>query len=406
MPLTDIAVRSAKPGEKLAKLSDGAGLQLWIYPDGAKRWRLAYRFGNKQKVLALGVYPRLGLKQAREMREEAKKLLAAGSDPSAVRQVDRTDDSEVHVPTEGLFCTIAAELVEKKRREERSPATLEKTAWLLKFAEPELGPKPIKDITGPDILNVLKGLEARGRLESARRLRSVIGEVFRYAVATNRAAHDPTVALRGAISAPKVTHRAAITDPADFGRLLRAIDGYNGSPEVRIGLQLLALTFVRPGELRFSKWLEFDLQKCVWTVPAERMKMRRSHKVPLAPQAIELLHQLRLLNNYSDLLFPSARDARRPLSENTFNAAIRRLDFRKEEMSAHGFRAAASSILNESGQWNPDAIEAQLAHVEGNSVRRAYARAEYWDERVKMMNWWADRLDAMRRGGEVVSLRA
>jgi integrase len=397
MPWSDIALRNAKPGPKLQKLSDGGGLQLWIFPDGAKRWRLAYRFGGKQKLLALGVYPHVCLKEARQARDDAKRLLTAGTDPSAKQGPEKSHSALEPVDT---FRTIAEELLDKKRREERSAATLEKTGWLFSLAYPALADRPVAELTGPEILAVLKGVEARGRLETARRLRALIGEVFRYAIATHRAESDPTFALRGALSAPKVKHRAAITTPREFGGLLRAIDGYEGTYEVRIALQMLALTFVRPGELRFARWVEFDLEKAVWTIPPERMKMRRPHRVPLASQTLDLLANLRALNNRGPLLFPSPRDPERAMSENTFNAAIRRMDFSKDEMSSHGFRAAASSLLNESGKWNADAIEAQLAHVEGNDVRRAYARAEYWDERVRMMAWWGEEIERLNRPPE------
>jgi integrase len=273
--------------------------------------------------------------------------------------------------------------------------------------KPTLGARPITEISAPEILQVLRGVEARERRESAKRLRAVIGSIFRYAVATGRASNDPTAALKGALMSPIVRHRAAIVDPAELGALLRAVDGHNGMPEVRGGVQLLALTFVRPGELRGARWTEIDFDKAVWTIPGARMKMRRPHRNPLARQTIVVLKNLRAITGQAELILPGMRGRGRPLSENTLNAALRRLGYAKDEMTAHGFRAAASSILNESGLWNPDAIEAQLAaHVEGNAVRRAYARAEFWDERVKMMQWWADRLDEIRRGGEVIPLTA
>jgi integrase len=237
-------------------------------------------------------------------------------------------------------------------------------------------------------------------------LRATIGQVFRYAVATGRAVTDPTSALKGALAAPIVQNRAAIIDPKAFGGLLRATAGYQGAPETRLALELLALTFVRPGELRAAEWAEFDLEAGVWAIPAEKMKMKRPHRVPLAPQAITILRELQELAGQGKFLFPSVRSVARCMSENTINAALRRLGFAKDEMTGHGFRSAASSILNESGKWNADAIERQLAHVDSDSVRRAYARADYWEERVRMMNWWADRCDEMRRGGVVVPLRA
>lgn len=324
-----------------------------------------------------------------------------GLDPSQQKRLAKLPATAQNANT---FSTIADELLAQKRREGKAPATITKLEWLFGLAKPALGARPITAIEAPEILQVLRGVEARDRLETARRLRSIVGSVFRFAVATGRASNDPTAALRGALIAPTVRPRAAIVEPTALGELLRAINGHNGMPEVRCGLQLLALTFVRPGELRGAEWAEIDFNRAVWTIPGARMKMRRPHRVPLAHQTIDVLKNLRALTGKSELIVPGARGRGRPLSENTLNAALRRLGYTKDEMTAHGFRAAASSILNESGIWNPDAIEAQLAHIEGNAVRRAYARAEFWDERVKMMQWWADRLDEMKRGGDVIPL--
>jgi integrase len=401
--LTDTAIKAAKPGKGVVKLSDSGGLQLWITPQGGKYWRLAYRFAGKQRVLAIGVYPAVSLKDARNARDEAKKVLLAGQDPSRTKKLDRIEKQATSLNT---FSALASELLAKKVKEGKAEVTVGKVRWLLSFAEADLGPRPITSITPPEVLAVLRKVEAGGKLETASRLRGVIGEVFRYAIATGRADADPTPSLRGALAAPVVKPRAAIVKPGPFGALLRTIDSYDGTPEVVAALKLLALTFVRPGELRHAHWSEFDLVAAVWKIPEGRMKMRRPHRVPLAPQAVEVVKGLHGITGHGRLLFPSVRSAHRCMSENTINAALRRLGYSKEEMSGHGFRAAASSMLNESGLWNADAIEAQLAHVENNAVRRAYARADFWDERVKMMAWWADRLDAMRRGGEVVSLRA
>jgi integrase len=372
-------------------------------PSGARLWNLAYRFAGKQRKLAIGPYPRVTLKDARARRDDAKRQLEAGIDPSQQKRLAKLATATANANT---FETLAAEYLAKKRKEGKASSTLGKLEWLFGIANRTLGPRPISGITAPEILQVLRGVEAREKLESAKRLRAVIGSVFRYAVATGRATDDPTAALRGALASPIVRHRAAIVTSAAFGGLLRAIDGYEGMPEVRAGLQLLALTFVRPGELRAATWAEFDLDKAVWTIPAERAKMRRPHRIPLSQQTVELLKHLGTIAGHTSLILPGARGRNRPLSENTLNAALRRLGYSKEEMTSHGFRAAASSILNESGKWNPDAIEAQLAHVEGNAVRRAYARAEFWDERVKMMNWWADKLDQLRRGAEVIPIAA
>jgi integrase len=390
MPLTDARCRSHVAAAKLTKLSDGAGLQLWVQPTGARLWRLAYRFNGKQKLLALGVYPTVSLARARQARDEAKRLLAEGLDPAAERK--RVARDEANAPT---FRAIAAEYLAKLKREARAEATLAKTKWLLSFAIAEFGNDPIRAIGAPAILRVLQRLETRERYESARRLRSTIGSVFRYAIATARADVDPTYALKGALTQARPSPRAAITDGICFGALLRAIDAFEGQPGTRIALQLLALLFPRPGELRLATWGEFDLARAVWSIPAARMKMRRAHRLPLSRQAIERLEALRRISG-GDLLFPGVRSVARPISDGTLNAALRRLGYTKDEVTAHGFRATASSLLNESGRWHPDAIERQLAHGEENDVRAAYARSDFWDQRVVMMQWWADELERLR----------
>ncbi|CAJ0854264.1 Prophage integrase IntA [freshwater sediment metagenome] len=399
MPLSDLQVRNAKPGEKIIKLSDGGGLQLWIQPDGKKYWRLAYRFDGKQKVLAIGVYPKVGLKEAREARENAKRLLGEGRDPSFAKKVAKASRAS---SATNSFDGIAAELRAKKEREGKATGTLDHWTWMLGLAKPTLGPRPIGEITAAEVLAALRVVEGRGRHETARKMRGAIGEVFRYAVATGRAENDPTASLKGALTTPVRVHRAAIIEPKAFGGLLRAIEGYQGAPETKAALELLALTFVRPGELRAAEWSEFDLDAGLWVIPASKMKMRRPHRVPLAPRAVAILRQLHVMTGHGKFVFPSIRTPLRPMSENTINAALRRLGFGSAEMCGHGFRSAASSMLNESGLWHADAIERQLAHVDADAVRKAYARADFWDERVKMMAWWADRCDAMRLGGEVV----
>ena len=395
MPLTDLEIRNAKGGPSIQKLSDGAGLQLWVTPDGAKRWRLAYRHAGKQKTLALGVYPSLGLREAREARDGARKLLAAGQDPSLARKVAKAADVAASANT---FDALAAELLAKKAREGKAERTKSKMEWLLGLARAELGSRPVAQITAPELRRDLKQVEARGKLATAKRLRATIGQVFRYAVATGRAQGDPTGALRGAVASPVVQHRAALIEPKAFGGLLRAIDGYEGAPETKAAMRLLTLTFARPGEIRAAEWREVDLEAAVWSIPAEKMKMRRPHRIPLSKAALSLLRDLKDLTGKGRYLFPSARTSDRPMSENTINAALRRMGFDKDEMTGHGFRSAASSMLNESGLWHADAIERQLAHVDSDSVRRAYARADYWDVRVRMMDWWADKCEEMRGG--------
>ncbi|WP_100961225.1 integrase arm-type DNA-binding domain-containing protein [Bosea sp. FBZP-16] len=408
MPLSDVAIRAAKPAASVRKLSDGGGLQLWLMPNGAKLWRLAYRFAGKQKKLAIGPYPAIGLSEARAKRQEARAHLIAGRDPSIQKRAVKAQALDSQGQT---FAKIAAELLDKKRREGKAANTLAKLEWLHGLANAAIGDRPVSEITAAEALSALRKVEDKGRLETAKRLRAVIGEVFRYAIATARAENDPTFALRGALSAPVVKHRAAITDPVQLGGLMRAIDGFNGQPSTNAALKLMAYLFPRPGELRMAEWREFDLEKAVWTIPATRAKMRREHRVPLPHQAVAVLSELRPISGSGRLVLPgygvSGGEGRkveqRPISENTLNGALRRMGFTQDEMSSHGFRAAASTLLNESGKFSADAIERALAHQDPDAVRRAYARGEHWQERVTMAQWWADQLDAWRDGARVIS---
>jgi integrase len=402
MPLTDTAIRKAKPSARLIKLSDGGALQLHIHPNGSKYWKLAYRYDGKQKKLAFGVYPEVCLAEARKRREAARALLREGKDPMVEKRVEKLARA---IAAGNTFGAIADELLAKMTREGRAETTLKKTKWLFDFARPLIGNRPIAEISAAEVLAVLRKVEVRGRLETARRLRSTIGTVFRYAIATARADNDPTFALRGALTTPKVQPRAAVTDPKAVGALLRSVWGYEGQAVTKAALQLMAYLFPRPGELRLAEWPEFDFEGGVWSIPAQRMKMRRPHKVPLPSQALAILTQLREITGHGRLVFPSIWSQARPISDNTLNAALRRLGYSKDDATAHGFRATASSLLNESGLWHADAIERQLAHEDGDAVRRAYARAEFWDERVRMMQWWADKLDALREGATVTPLR-
>jgi integrase len=397
--LTDTRVRNAKSGARPIKLSDSAGLHLLIKPNGSKLWRLAYRFAGKQKTLALGAYPIISLADARSEREEAKRLLAREIDPSAQRKANR------QVGKDSSFRAIAEEVIAKLEREGRAQVTLTKKKWLLDFAFPAFGDCPVAQITARELLALLRKIESRGLYETAKRLRSTCGMVFRYAIATGRAERDPSVDLRGALTTHQVNHRAAIVDPAGIGALLRAIDGFDGQPTTHAALRLAPYVFVRPGELRHAEWKEFDLDAAVWCISAEKTKMRRQHRVPLARQSLATLHELQDITGAGRWLFPSVRTFARPISENTLNAALRRLGYPSDAMSTHGFRAMASTRLNEMGRWNPDAIERQLAHQEANAVRRAYTHnAEYWSERVSMMQAWADYLDGLREGGKVLPL--
>jgi len=303
---------------------------------------------------------------------------------------------------ENSFKLVAEEWVAKQEREGMSEVTLSKIRWLLAKAYPRIGSRPAAKITAQEVLAVLRSIEATGRYESARRMRSVLGRVFRYAIATTRAEMDPSRDLRGALTVPKAKHLAAITTPKGAGELMRAIEGYTGHAITLFGLRLSAHLFVRPGELRQAEWSEFDFDRSVWNIPEQKMKMRRPHRVPLSTQVIALFEQLWELTGTGRYCFPSFRSPLRPMSENTVNAALRALGFNQEEMTAHGFRAMAATLLNETGKFNPDAIERQLAHMETNAIRRAYTRGEYWDERVRMMQYWSDQLDEMRDGARVL----
>jgi integrase len=399
--LNDTRVRNAKGGHRPIKLSDSGGLYLLLTPNGSKLWRLAYRFGGKQKTLALGIYPTITLKQARERRDAAKRLLADKIDPSIQRRIEKQNAT-----TGNTFRPVASELLEKLEREGLAEVTLAKKRWLLDFAYSSIGDRPIDKITAPELLSVLRRVEAGGRYETARRLRSTCGMVFRYAIATGRAERDVSIDLRGALTTPKVTHRAAIVDPAGIGALLRAIDGYDGLLVTTHALRLAPLVFVRPGELRQAEWAELDLEESEWRISASKMKMRRPHRVPLSRQAVAIIRDLQAITGGGRWLFPSVRTTARPMSENTLNAALRRLGYSSDQMTAHGFRAMASTRLNEMGRWNPDAIERQLGHQEADDVRRAYMHsAEFWTERVKMMQAWADYLDELRDARKVIPLR-
>jgi integrase len=393
--LNDTRIRNAKPGERDYKITDFDGLYLLVRPNGSRLWRFAYRLGGKQKQIALGAYPEVTLADARDRRETARKLLASGKDPSVERRLEKI----AKAAGGSTFLEVAEEFLGKQRREGRSESTLSKNRWLLEPAFAAFGDRTIGEVTAPELLHALRKFELRGRYESARRLRTVAGMIFRYAIATGRATRDIALDLRGALTTPKVNHRAAITEPTELGSLLRVIEGYNGQPTTRLALQLSALLFVRPGELRLARWKEVDFEKAVWTVPAETMKMKRPHRVPLARQAIVVFRELHAMTGQSEYVFPAVNSFRRPMSNNTLNAALRRLGYTKDEISVSGFRATASTLLNEMGRWNPDAIERQLAHMEENDVRRAYMHAaEFWNERVQMMQAWADHLDQLRYG--------
>jgi integrase len=404
MPLTDVAIRQAKPGSKATKLSDEKGMFLLITPAGGKLWRFKYRFEGKEKLLAMGAYPAVGLSDARKRREDARALLAKGKDPSREKQRDKI---RARMEAADTFKAIADEYCAKRRRDGEkgwAPATATRSEYLLSLLNGTIGSLPITDIEPADILAAIRNIENKGNLESARRTLQLSSMVFRYAVATARLRSDPTRDLRGALTAPTVTHYGAITDAAKVGDLLRAIDGYQGSGITKFALQLAPHVFVRPGEIRHAEWTDIDLDQALWVIPAGKTKMRKAHHVPLSKQSVSILREVFEVTGPSGYVFHSIRSRTRAMSDNTLNAALRRLGYTTDEMTAHGFRAMASTLLNESGKWSPDAIERALAHGDSDKLRAAYHRGAHWKERVDMAQWWSDYLDQLRKGADVVPL--
>jgi integrase len=402
MALTDTAIRAAKPKERDYKLADGGGLYLLVTKAGGKLWRLKYRADGLERKLALGKYPEVTLAAARKARDEARAKASAGDDPAAAKRRARV---AAKLAAGTTFGAVALEYVDKAKREGRAPATITKLHWAREWLQPVIGHRPVDQVEPHELLAVLKKQEARGNLETARRTRAFASRVFRYAVATARAKADPAGLLLGAVASPKPRNLSAIVEAKRIGELLRAIDDYSGMPVTRLALALSPHVFVRPGELRQAEWSEFDLEASVWRIPAERMKKRREHVVPLSRQTLAILDELRPLTGEGRLLFPAMGKRDRPMSENTATAALRRMGFGPDEMTAHGFRAMASTLLNESGQWHPDAIERALAHRDSDQVRAAYHRGAHWEERVRMAQWWSDKLDALRTGATIHPLR-
>ncbi len=406
MALTDVGIRKAKAGPKAYKMSDSAGLFLLVEPSGGKLWRMKYRIDGREKKLAIGRYPEIGLAEARRRRDAAREQLAQGKDPSREK---RRQKVRAKLGAENTFASLAAEFCVKRRNDGSrawAPATAKRCEYLLSVLNSSIGNLPIADIEPADILTAVRRIESKGKLESAKRTLQLAGSVFRYAVATARLKSDPTRDLRGALMNPTVTHYGAVLDPAGAGELLRAIDGYEGQPITKLAMQLAPHVFVRPGELRHAEWNEIDFDGALWTIPASKTKMRKDHLVPLSRQSLAILEDAHRFTGPDGYVFPSVRTRRRPMSDNTINAGLRRLGYTTDEMTAHGFRAMASTLLNESGKWNPDAIERALAHGDSDKVRAAYHRGAHWTERVKMMKWWSDNLDQLREGAEVVPIKA
>jgi integrase len=387
--LSDAKVRNAKPRTKRYKLSDGEGLFLVIMPSGSKYWRLKYEFGGKEKLLALGVYPGIVLADARERRAEARKLLAAGTDPGEAKKEAKR---AVILKNENTFESVAREWLEKRKHEWAAITTEVKLGRLETYVFPKVGGRPIADITPPEVLAMLRLIEDKGTLETARRAMQICGQIFMYAIATGRAGRNPVPDLRGALKAPVVKHRSYLKEN-ELPEYLEKLDAYDGEPQTKLALRLLLLTFVRTTELRAAEWAEIDWGKSEWRIPAERMKMRALHIVPLSKQAVSVLRELQKLSGNRSFIFPNQHDPAAFMSENTMLFALYRMGYRCRA-TGHGFRSTASTILNENG-FRADVIERQLSHSERDSVRAAYNHAQYMPERREMMQWWADFLDGL-----------
>jgi integrase len=402
MALTDVAIRNLKPSPKPSKFFDQDGLFLLVTPRGGKWWRLKYRFGGKEKLLSLGTYPEVSLKDARERRDEARRLIANGVDPSHARKIRKHHLSEQATNT---FETVAREWFAKRSPNWAAGHSDKIIRRLERDIFPWLGNRPIAEIKPHELLSVLRRIEERGALETAHRALQNCSQVFRYGVAIGKAERNPTPDLRGALPPVKRTHLAAITEPVKVAQLLTAIDNYEGGLIVRSALRLLPLVFVRPGELRMAEWAEFDLEAGLWVIPAGRMKMRTDHIVPLSAQAIAVLEELHPLTGKGRYVFPGIRSHDRPMSENTINAALRYMGFDQSMMTGHGFRAIARTLLDEVLGFRVDWIEQQLAHAVKDPLGRAYNRTAHLDGRKTMMQAWANYLDALKQGARVIALQ-
>lgn len=401
MALTATTIQKARPAGKPRKLADAGGLYLLLNPNGSRWWRWDYRFGGRRKTLSMGTFPDTSLADARQKHAEARKRLAAGIDPGAERKANKAARAEV---AGNSFQVVATTWLEGQRAK-LAPVTFQKAERNFRvLVYPWLGKRPISEIEPPEVLACLKRIETGGHHETAHRMKQRIVQVYRYAIAHGLAKQNPAADVGDALEPIVSKRRSAITDPTEVGGLLRAIETFHGQFTTACALKLAPLTFVRPGELRKAEWAEFDLDAAEWRIPAAKMKMREEHVVPLSDQAVAILRDLYPLTGHGRYVFPGARDRHRPMSENTVNATLRRLGYDGETMCGHGFRAMASTLLNEMG-WPPDVIERQLAHAERNKVRAAYNRASYLSERRKMMQAWSNYLDGLRANANVVPMR-
>jgi integrase len=415
MKLTNAAVRALKPRERPYKVFDGKGLYLLKNPDGSALWRLKYRYGGKERLLAYGAYPEVSIKEARARGDKARTQLRDGIDPSAARKAEKAARGDRESRS---FERIAREWHAKKCERMKDAGGRRILRRLEIYVFPRIGDQVTGDLTAPDLLHLLRRIEDKGHPETAHRVKQYLSAIFRYAVATNRATHDPTVALKHALLRPPAKNHASITEPKQVGALLRAIRGYSGSDMVRCALQLMPLVFVRPGELRGARWQEFEFNltdpkpgetqghaEPLWRIPASRMKMGQQHIVPLSIQAVEVLRELHSISGPDGYVFPSVRSKARPMSDNTINAALRGMGYAKDQLVGHGFRHMASTLLHERGHRS-EYIERQLSHGDRNTIRAIYNFADYLPERRKMMQEWADYLGELAKGADVVSINS
>jgi integrase len=394
MALTDMQIRKAKARPKAYKLADAHGLFLHVTAGGSKFWRMKYRHGGKEGLLSFGPYPEVTLAKAREKRDAAREQMREGKNPSLEK---RRAAIQAKAAAGNTFALVAEEVVAKREREGLAPTTAAKLRWYASLLG-KISARPVAEIEAFELLEPLRKIEASGRYETAVNALAFAGRVFRYAVATGRAQRDVAADLRGALTTPKVTHHAAIIDADGAGRIMRSIQAYTGQRLTRLALAMMAHTFPRPGELRLADWQEFDFEAATWRIPAARTKMRKEHLIPLSSQVLAILKELHAMTGGEGLVLRSFRNPKKPISENTLNIALRAMGYGADEMTSHGFRSMASTLLNESGKWNPDAIERALAHGDSDTVRGAYHRGLHWAERVEMMQWWSDYLEALRDG--------
>lgn len=404
MSLKAAEIRWFEPTDTPYRKTDQNGLYLEVRPNGSKLWYCKFRFQGIEKRLSLGAWPEISLAEARQRRDDARRKIRAGEDPLHSRKMAKL---KARLASDSSFQSVAEDLIAVRFvASQKAESTIEKARWYLAHLTPTIGCRPIDAVEPAELLGALKKIEKAGKRETAVRTRAFASRVFRHGVAMGLCRNDPAALLGGTLATPIVTHHAAVLEPNKLGEVLRAINDYGGGAVVKIAMQLLPHVFLRPGELRFGKWPEVDLDEQVWKIPAERTKLRRPHSVPLSRQALALLRELREHTGWKEFMFPGERSHVKPMCENAMNLAYRRMGFGKDVVTSHGFRATASTFLNESGKWHPDAIERALAHGHSNAVRGAYARGQHWDERVAMAQWWSDYLEQISIGGEVVRISA